>query len=789
MLFVQWLHAVEKALPISFFTLSFFFASQSHAQLRGGAIKISLLPASVIDIPMTGYAREYEALSQGLHDSLFARIVVLEEESVIVAIASIDLIGFNVDRDPRSGRLASLLQSMEVDHWFIVSTHTHGGPRVLDLGKPYVADRNWPSEEPYVDWVEDQIVEGVGWALDSLEPVSAYMANGQIELGFNRRLVKENGRVEMIWGRGRDFPRSKLGPTDPEVGVVRFDRKDGTPLALLYTYSCHAVVLGATNRLLTADFPGYASSFIEGEMLGAPALFLQGAAGDIDPLIDVQSRFEPAQSQGEALGAEVVRVARGKMEMAQEYPILRWQTKNIDFKRFGDPKRTVSVRLSLMSLGSRWAMLGMPGEPFVELGLEFKRWAPLDFPYVVGYTNGYVGYFPTEKAHEEGGYGANYGDTMHLAAESGEEMISLGLEWVNKSQWSVPMPRVVSCGKQIQLKGRLGLEGKNEVDIEGVFFDASSLGGVDRHYLLSTADKEWVLDWHGQVEWPLGSVLIPFYTIDSQGSVEPLMREYLRVEPDGDWVVWDGTTKPWEVESHSRVEWTEEEEFQGAYQVARVQIASEHSRSLGAFWTMDWVAPVPVPTEEFSGLTFEFHPGTLSGEQFPIIVAVLGDKTINFLGEDLSKERKWQKVFIPQKELREVENIGKLRFWGRGQGTFYLRNIRWKYIPDQTYVAEDGDARSNYSSLSLEAGPNPFNGSTVLRYAIQKEGLYSMVIYNMLGQQVKAVFTSWLKSGRHERYWDGRDDENKQLSSGMYLVRLTSEHRDIEITTKLINLQ
>ena len=87
----------------------------------------------------------------------------------------------------------------------------------------------------------------------------------------------------MIWGRGRDFPRSKLGPTDPEVGVVRFDRTDGTPLALLYTYSCHAVVLGATNRLLTADFPGYASSFIEGEMLGAPALFLQGLQAILIP--------------------------------------------------------------------------------------------------------------------------------------------------------------------------------------------------------------------------------------------------------------------------------------------------------------------------------------------------------------------------------------------------------------------------------------------------------------------------------------------------------------------------
>ena len=190
MLFVQWLHAVEKALPISFFTLSFFFASQSHAQLRGGAVKISLLCLGDrhSDDRICGDMRRFSRT----HDSLFARIVVAKK-SVIVAIASIDLIGFNVDRDPKSGRLASLLQSMEVDHWFFVSTHTHEA-HVLDLGKPYVADRNWRVREPYVDWVEDQIVEGVGRALDSLEPVSAYMANGQIELGFNRRLVKEDGR-------------------------------------------------------------------------------------------------------------------------------------------------------------------------------------------------------------------------------------------------------------------------------------------------------------------------------------------------------------------------------------------------------------------------------------------------------------------------------------------------------------------------------------------------------------------------------------------------------------------
>ena len=777
---------MKKSIQFLVLICSFLCVAESVAGLRGGVAKISLVPNSVIDVPMTGYARGYEARSQGLHDSLFARIVVLEEAGMIVAIASVDLIGFNVDRDPGEGRLANLLQSMGIDHWFIVSTHTHGGPRVLDLGKPYVADRNWPSDQPYVDWVEDQIVKGVDRSLKSLEPIQAYMANGHIELGFNRRLVHEDGRVEMIWGRGRDFPKEKLGPIDPDVGVVRFDRADGTPLALLYTYSCHAVVLGAANRLLTADYPGYSSRYIEREMRGAPALFLQGAAGDIDPLIDVQSRFEPAQSQGEALGAEVVRVARGEMERVTGEPLLRWKTEEVDFKRFGDAKRTVSARLSLLSLGDRWAMLGMPGEPFVELGLDFKQWAPIDFPYVIGYTNGYAGYFPTEKAHEEGGYGANYGDTMHLSADSGEKMVALGLEWVNGSQWSEPIPRTIESGGLAELGGSLELKGIGE-DVEAVFFDASPLGGLQRNDLIPRNNKTWLLDWEGQLEWPLGAVIIPFYRVNSQGVVEPLLRETVRVEPGADWVVWDGVNRPWAVEAHARVEWREEAVFEDANDVVRVDIEPPASSSLGAFWTMDWIPPLPVPTDGFTGLAFEIHPGTLSGDQLPLIVAALGDKTINFLSEDALVEREWQKVFIPQSELEGIDAVEKVRFWGRGQGTFYVRDIRWKYTSDRTHIASVNPDMT--PSKRLEVKPNPFNGSVVLRYSVPREGRYSMIIYNVLGQRVKTMFDTWVGPGAYEMHWNGKDDANSLLGSGMYLVKIISEDSAFSLTAKLMHVQ
>ena len=92
---------------------------------------------------------------------------------------------------------------------------------------------------------------------------------------------------------------------------MQIEDLQGKPLAVLFNYACHAVVLGKQNRLLSADFPGYAMAYVERRFSGATGLFLQGAAGDLDPYIDVQNDFGPARDQGEELGQEVVRVARG----------------------------------------------------------------------------------------------------------------------------------------------------------------------------------------------------------------------------------------------------------------------------------------------------------------------------------------------------------------------------------------------------------------------------------------------------------------------------------------------
>jgi hypothetical protein len=76
-----------------------------------------------------------------------------------------------------------------------------------------------------------------------------------------------------------------VGPTDPQIGLLRIDRQDGRPLAVVYNFACHPIQ-GVPDGGNTADITGFASRAIENSLGGgAVAIFLQGAAGDINPVL------------------------------------------------------------------------------------------------------------------------------------------------------------------------------------------------------------------------------------------------------------------------------------------------------------------------------------------------------------------------------------------------------------------------------------------------------------------------------------------------------------------------
>ncbi len=68
--------------------------------------------------------------------------------------------------------------------------------------------------------------------------------------------------------------------------------------------------------------------------------------------------------------------------------------------------------------------------------------------------------------------------------------------------------------------------------------------------------------------------------------------------------------------------------------------------------------------------------------------------------------------------------------------------------------------------------PNPFNPATVIQYALPHECEVEITVYNISGQKIKTLVKHKEETGCRQVRWDGRNDEGKQVASGIYFYRL-----------------
>jgi len=80
--------------------------------------------------------------------------------------------------------------------------------------------------------------------------------------------------------------------------------------------------------------------------------------------------------------------------------------------------------------------------------------------------------------------------------------------------------------------------------------------------------------------------------------------------------------------------------------------------------------------------------------------------------------------------------------------------------------------------------PNPFNPTTTINYSLKEDSKISLSIYNIRGQKVRLLVSDQLSAGQHSAIWNGKDDNNKSVSSGIYFYKLKTEN--FEKTKKMI---
>lgn len=406
--------------------------------MRAGCYRVTITP------PIGTYLAGYDARTgpaQGVHDELDARCLVLEDPSGALVMLVADVL--QLPAEFVETVRAKIMRSTGIphEHILVCATHTHSGPDLEGDYSPGGPDRC------LVEMCQRALV---GCA----EAAWASRADADVEVGF--------GEVDGI-GVNRRHPDGR--PVDPMVGVISVRAHEGEWACVLVNYTCHPVVLGSDNLCISADYPGYARRATEAvEGPRTMVIFTNGAEGDVNTghSADLSGigapipgrTFARARRLGHRLAGEVIKVLAGPMT-ALDGPIaaatcevllpfreveppaaaeatLASADREVDrlvtsgaasagitaarIRRFhaGVHLRVarrlaaatapgVTAKLQALRAGDL-ALVGIPGELFVELGLAIKAQSPFPLTLVLGLANGSVGYLPTREACELGGY-------------------------------------------------------------------------------------------------------------------------------------------------------------------------------------------------------------------------------------------------------------------------------------------------------------------------------------------------------------------------------------------------
>jgi neutral ceramidase len=268
----------------------------SMSRLSAGVYRVDITPP--VGISMVGYYAR-DGVSAGVERPLTATALVLTTETSRVAIVACDLIFIqNPAIDQIRHRIAEAIGTTS-DCVLINCSHTHCGPTLP--GFTFESETQRAMQGAYLNHLR-HVLTGCAYAASQRpRPARIGFDRGSARIGINRREKDEDGKV--VLGENPD------GPLDPDVPVVRVDDTDGRPLAALFSYACHTVTMGPKCLMLSPDFAGPARQVIE-DATGATALFLQSAAGNVNPISGIGTTEDDTDNMtrvGQTLGAEALQ--------------------------------------------------------------------------------------------------------------------------------------------------------------------------------------------------------------------------------------------------------------------------------------------------------------------------------------------------------------------------------------------------------------------------------------------------------------------------------------------------
>ena len=407
--------------------------------LQAGLAEVEITPP--IGYRMDGYFTE--RLSTGVKDPLMAKALVFQQGDTKTALVVCDLLGVpqTLTREVRAR--AAARTGIPAANIAVTATHTHTGPlfsgerarifsdqAVAKYGSDPLARIN------YVATLSDRLVEVIVAANAAVSTATLELVIAREDrVSFNRRYRLNDGTVATNPGISNPKVVAPAGPIDPDLPFLLIS-KNKTAIGSLTVFAMHLDTVGGTEY--SADYAGQLANELRREFGDTfISVFGTGTCGNINHIdvsgrrrysarliggelavsaLSIRSREPVAGASLAAASGRIVlplrKVSESQLEAARtnaskigtnQLPFLT-QVETVATLDLASRGGTLEAEVQVLRLNRETAVVLLPGEVFVELGLAIKQSSPFKHTLVIELSNDNPAYIPTEAAFKQGGY-------------------------------------------------------------------------------------------------------------------------------------------------------------------------------------------------------------------------------------------------------------------------------------------------------------------------------------------------------------------------------------------------
>ncbi len=414
--------------------------------IQAGAATANITPWLGVAIPGSFRPR----YGEDVQDELLAKALVLDNGEKRLAMVTCDLIAMPEKiATAAKDRIAERCE-IPPECVMINATHTHSGAGIGNL-------LGVDEDSEYTAWLPLKIADAVELAVVRLQSARiGFTSVIEDRIAFYRRWHLKNGTVRMNPGKGNPDLVRPAGEIDPELALMYVESVEGAPISAVASFSLHYVGSGKQNSV-SADYFGHFYRLVRHYLGGdCVPLLWNAASGQINnidvsgktvwkgrgydqsvrmanvlaghliteiQLMDMQEELELGASLGR-MEFPRKEITEGDLDVAgkvlsgghtysegpfswvvgQPIPDDRVDVYARECQRLAKLPERMTAPIQALKIGES-AILALPGEIFVEIGLRIKAETSASPLFLVSLANGYIGYVCTDEAlTNEGGY-------------------------------------------------------------------------------------------------------------------------------------------------------------------------------------------------------------------------------------------------------------------------------------------------------------------------------------------------------------------------------------------------